>query len=113
MADLTGMAVPPVMIYGDDVTHIVSEEGIAHLWRCRSPEERRACICAVSGEESVLSTRISASEVKRLRAEGLVNYPVDIGVDTARATAELLAARSLADLVEWSGGLYTVPASLQ
>ena len=113
MADLTGMVVPPVMIYGDDVTHIVSEAGIAHLWRCRSLQERRACICAVSGEESVLSTRISASEVKRLRAEGLVNYPVDIGVDTARATGELLAARSLADLVEWSGGLYTVPDSLQ
>ncbi len=113
MADLTGMVVPPVMIYGDDVTHIVSETGIAHLWRCRSPEERRACICAVSGEGSVLSTRISASEVKRLRVEGLVNYPVDIAVDTARATGELLAARSLADLVEWSGGLYSVPVALR
>lgn len=113
MADLTGMAVPPVMIYGEDVTHIVSEAGIAHLWRCRSREERRACICAVSGDESVLSTRISALEVKRLRAEGLVNYPVDIQVDTARATGELLAARSLADLVEWSGGLYSVPVALR
>jgi malonate decarboxylase alpha subunit len=106
------MVVPPVMIYGDDVTHIVSETGIAHLWRCRSLEERRACICAVSGEESVLSTRISALKVKQLRAEGLVNYPVDIGVDTERANTELLAARSLADLVKWSGGLYSVPACL-
>jgi malonate decarboxylase alpha subunit len=113
MADLTGMATPPVMIYGDDVTHIVSEKGIAHLWRCRSLEERSSCICAISGEESELSTRVSAAEVKRLRSEGLVHYPADIGVDTARATGELLAASSLAELVEWSGGLYSIPVSLQ
>jgi malonate decarboxylase alpha subunit len=113
MADLTGMTVPPVMIYGDDVTHIVSEKGIAHLWLCSTRKERSACIGAISGEESALSTLVSEAEVKRLRSEGLVNYPEDIGVDTARATGNLLAARSFAELVEWSGGLYTVPLSLQ
>ncbi len=56
---------------------------------------------------------VSASEVKRLRSDGLVNYPADIGVDTVRATGDLLAARSLSEVVEWSGGLYTVPMSLQ
>ncbi len=30
------MALPPVMIYGDDVTHILTEEGIANLLLCRS-----------------------------------------------------------------------------
>jgi hypothetical protein len=29
-----------VMIYGDDVTHIVTEEGIANLLLCRGPAER-------------------------------------------------------------------------
>ena len=32
------MELPPVMIYGDDVTHILTEEGIANLLLCR---ERR------------------------------------------------------------------------
>lgn len=113
MAELTGMGAAPVMIYGDDVTHIVSEKGIAHLWLCSNRKERSACICAISGEESDLSTLVSAAEVKRLRSEGLVNFPSDIGVDPARATGELLAARSLEELVEWSGGLYSVPLCLQ
>ncbi len=113
MEGLTGMGAPSVMIYGDDVTHIVSEKGIAHLWRCRSLKERSACIGAISGDESALRTHVSASEVKRLRSDGLVNYPADIGVDTVRATGDLLAACSLEELVEWSGGLYTVPMSLQ
>ncbi len=36
-----GMELPPVMVYGDDVTHLVTEEGIANLLLCRSPEEAR------------------------------------------------------------------------
>src|SRR6185312_15726128 len=31
LAERAGFALPPVMIYGDDLTHIVSEEGIANL----------------------------------------------------------------------------------
>jgi hypothetical protein len=30
-----GFALPPVMIYGDDVTHVITEEGIANLLLCR------------------------------------------------------------------------------
>ena len=33
---------PPVMIYGDDVTHIVTEEGIANLLLCRDCRGARA-----------------------------------------------------------------------
>lgn len=113
MAEMIGMDVPPVMIYGDDVTHIVSEVGIAHLWRCRSRKERSACICAIAGEESAIGCRISAADVAKLRSEGLVSYPMDIDVEPARATGELLAAHSLDELVELSGGLYSVPAGLQ
>jgi len=111
LADEMGMAAPPVMIYGDDITHIVSEAGIAHLWRCRDHAERRLSICAIAGESSALGSTMAPSRVKRLRSEGLVSFPVDIGVDPARATADLLAARSLDHLAQWSGGLYSVPAS--
>jgi malonate decarboxylase alpha subunit len=113
MADSMGMDASPVMIYGDEITHIVSEVGIAHLWRCRSRELRRACICSVSGDASVLSDRVSATDTLQLRQDGLVCYPEDIGVDPARATSELLAARSLEEIVEWSGGLYTIPVSMR
>ena len=34
------MPVAPVMIYGDDVTHVVTEEGVAYLYKA-SGEERR------------------------------------------------------------------------
>jgi hypothetical protein len=31
------MPLPPVMIYGDDVSHVLTEEGIANLLLCRTP----------------------------------------------------------------------------
>jgi hypothetical protein len=34
----------------------------------------------------------------------------DMGIDPRQATRDLLAARSIKDLVRWSGGLYTPPA---
>jgi malonate decarboxylase alpha subunit len=40
---------PPIMIYGEDVTHIVTEEGIANLLLCRTPEEREQAIRGVAG----------------------------------------------------------------
>lgn len=39
-----GAELPPIMIYGDDVSHIVSEEGITNLLLCRGPEEREQAI---------------------------------------------------------------------
>ncbi len=111
-ADMPGAGAARVMIYGDDVTHVVSEEGIAHLWRCRDREQRRRCICAIAGQGSRLRPLVADAAVRQLRAAGLVSTPADIGVDPARATAGLLAARSLADIVEWSGGLYSIPAAL-
>ncbi len=37
------------MIYGDDVTHIVTEEGIANLLLCRDMDEREQAIRGVAG----------------------------------------------------------------
>lgn len=39
----------PIMIYGDDVTHLLTEEGIAYLYKARSLEERRAMIAVAAG----------------------------------------------------------------
>ncbi|MBN0780134.1 malonate decarboxylase subunit alpha, partial [Pseudomonas aeruginosa] len=41
VAKTSGMPLAPVMIYGDDVTHVLTEEGIAYLYRAESLEEGR------------------------------------------------------------------------
>ena len=35
----SGMPIAPVMIYGDDVSHVVTEEGIAYLYKAQGQEE--------------------------------------------------------------------------
>ncbi|MBR7539277.1 malonate decarboxylase subunit alpha, partial [Mycobacterium tuberculosis] len=49
VAKKAGMPLAPVMIYGDDVTHLLTEEGIAYLYKARSLEERQQMIAAVAG----------------------------------------------------------------
>ncbi|MDO4232106.1 MAG: malonate decarboxylase subunit alpha [Lautropia sp.] len=105
----SNMPLAPVMIYGDDVTHVLTEEGIAYLYKARSVEERKTMIAAVSGITPV-GLRHDPAETARLRREGLVALPEDLDIRRADATRSLLAARSVADLVEWSGGLYEPPA---
>ena len=104
-----GMPLPPVMIYGSDVTHVVTEEGVAYLYRSDSVAERRECLAAVAGATPV-GLRSDGRTVERLRRDGLVAFPEDLGVDVRRADRRLLAARSIGDLVAWSGGLYDPPA---
>lgn len=103
-----GMELPPIMIYGDDVTHVVTEEGIANLLLCRSAEERAEAIRGVAGYTPVGRAR-SRAAVEDLRDRGVVRRPEDLGIDVRRATRDLLAARSVKDLVRWSGGLYDPP----
>ena len=102
------LELPPVMIYGDDVTHVVTEEGIANLLLCRTPEERAEAIRGVAGYTPVGRAR-SRAAVEALRDRGVVRRPEDLGIDVRRATRDLLAARSVKDLVRWSGGLYDPP----
>ncbi|MBA4741827.1 MAG: malonate decarboxylase subunit alpha [Azoarcus sp.] len=104
-----GLPLPPVMVYGDDLTHIVTEEGIANLLLCDGPREREQAIRGVAGYTEVGMAR-DPEIVRRLRAKGAVSYPEDLGVDKRLATRDLLAARSIKDLVRWSGGLYDPPA---
>ena len=105
----SGMSVAPVMIYGDDVSHVVTEEGIAHLHRAEGIDERRAALAAVAGVTPV-GLRAKPEQTEALRRRGIVQYPEDIGIRRGDAKRSLLAARSIDDLVTWSGGLYTPPA---
>ena len=104
-----GMPIAPVMIYGDDVSHVVTEEGIAYLYKAEGQEERRRALAAVAGV-SPIGLKAIASETVSLRRKGVVAYPQDIGVHRTDAKRSLLAARSMEDLVTWSGGLYQPPA---
>jgi malonate decarboxylase alpha subunit len=104
-----GMPIAPVMIYGDDVSHVVSEEGIAYLYKAEGAEERRAALAGIAGATSI-GRRADPKRSASLRARGLIAYPEDLGVRRGEARRSLLAARSIEDLVAWSGGLYRPPA---
>ena len=103
------MPIAPIMIYGDDVSHVVTEEGIAYLYKARDIEERRAALGAIAGV-SPIGVRSDRRRAQQLRRDGLVAFPEDLGVDPLDAKRSLLAARSIEDLVRWSGGLYHPPA---
>jgi len=104
----SGMPIAPIMIYGDDVTHVVTEEGIAYLHAATDVEERRAALAAVAGVTSI-GLRSDAVRTADLRSRGLVAFPEDLGVRRSDARRSLLAARSIDDLVAWSGGTYQPP----
>lgn len=103
------MPIAPVMIYGDDVSHVVTEEGIAYLHKAEGIDERRAAVAAVAGVTPI-GLRAKPERTAELRRRGIVAYPEDLGIRRAQAKRALLAARSIDDLVAWSGGLYAPPA---
>jgi malonate decarboxylase alpha subunit len=107
-----GMPLAPIMIYGDDVSHVVTEEGIAYLYKAEGTEERRRALAAVAGV-SPIGLKAKAIETAELRRKGIVAYPEDLGVHRLQANRSLLAARSMEDLVAWSGGLYQPPAKFR
>ena len=109
LADKLHTPLAPVMIHGDDVTHIVTEEGIANLLSCRDRTEREQAIRGVAGYTDV-GRRRDRSMVERLRQRGVIRRLEDLGIDPLDADRNLLAARSIQDLVRWSGGLYRPPS---
>lgn len=103
-----GFPEPPVMIYGEDLTHLVTEVGLGYVYMGETLEERKKIIAAVAGDTPVGHT-ITTKEINELRAAGKVMFPEDLGIDPSEATRERLAAKDLHDIVEWSGGLYKIP----
>lgn len=108
----SGFPIAPIMIYGDDVTHVVTEEGIAYLYRAASLEERRAALAAVAGV-SPIGLKSDPKRILELRRDGLVAFPEDLQIGRNEAKRSLLAARSMEDLVAWSGNLYQPPAQFR
>ena len=112
LAKKLNLELAPVMIYADDVTHIVTEEGIANLLLCRDKDEREHAIRGVAGYTDV-GRRRDARMVRRLRERGVIRRPEDLDIDPLDADRSLLAARSIKDLVRWSGGLYVPPSKFR
>ena len=109
LAASAGFALPPVMIYGDDVSHVITEKGVANLLRCRSPQDREAALRAIAGDTE-FGKRQSPVTTESLRRRGIVMFPADLGIDVRTATRDLLAAKTIDELVVASGGLYAPPA---
>ncbi|WP_395703177.1 malonate decarboxylase subunit alpha [Aquabacterium sp.] len=103
-----GLALPPIMVYGEDVTHVLTEEGIANLLLCRGDEEREQAIRGVAGYTPVGLAR-DRRMVENLRDRGVIRRAEDLGIDARDASRNLLAARTVRDLVRASGGLYRPP----
>lgn len=102
----------PIMIYSEDTTHIVTEEGIAYLYKTTSMAEKQAAIEAIAGVTPV-GLRSNPEQVKDLRERGIVALPEDLGVRRQDAKRSLLAAQTMDDIVEWSHGLYNPPAKFR
>ena len=109
LAQKLSLDLAPVMVYGDDVTHIVTEEGVANLLLCRDADEREHAIRGVAGYTEVGRGR-DRRLVERLRERGVIRRAEDLGINPLDADRRLLAARSVKDLVQWSGGLYAPPS---
>ena len=112
VAKKSGLATAPVMIYGDDVTHVVTEEGIAYTYKAQGEQERRDALAAVAGVTSI-GQQVSPAVVQSLRDRGIVAYPEDLGIQRTQAKRSLLAAKNVQDLVDQSGGLYNPPAKFK
>lgn len=112
LAEKLNLELAPIMIYGDDVTHIVTEEGVANLLLCRNAVEREQAIRGVAGYTDVGRGR-DRKMVEHLRQRGVIRRPEDLGINPLDADRSMLAARSIKDLVRWSGGLYAPPSKFR
>lgn len=106
------LAVAPVMIYAEDITHVVTEEGIAYLYKTNSPAERREMIASIAGV-TPLGMEHDVKQTQQLRDRGLVALPEDLNIQRGEANRSLLAAKNIDELVQWSGGLYEPPAKFK
>jgi malonate decarboxylase alpha subunit len=112
LAEKFKLELAPVMIYGDDVTHIVSEEGIANLLLCRTAEEREQAIRGIAGYTDVGRAR-DRKMVEKLRERKVIRWAEDVGINPLDAQRSMLSARSIEDLMHWSDNLYEPPSKFR
>jgi malonate decarboxylase alpha subunit len=109
LAKRIDLPLAPLMVYADDTTHIITEEGIANLLLCRDKDEHEQAIRGVAGFTEV-GRRRDRKMVERLRERKVIQTPEDLGIDPLDADRSLLSARSIKDLTLISGGLYRPPS---
>ncbi len=107
-----GMAASPIMIYSEDITHVITEQGIAYLYMANSREERRELLAGIA-QGIELGEFATRSRIEELRKEGKIAYPQDLGIDVQRANKDMLAAKSLEEIADISKGLYEIPDLLK
>ena len=112
LAEKLDLPLAPVMVYADDTTHIVTEEGVANLLLCRDKDEREQAIRGVAGFTEIGRQR-DRKMVERLRERKVIQRPEDLGIDPLDADRSLLAAHSIKDLMLASGGLYRPPSKFR
>jgi malonate decarboxylase alpha subunit len=103
-----GFAEPPVMIHGEDLTHLITEVGLSYVYMAENLEERKKLIAAVAGDTPIGQT-ITKAEIDKLRSQGKVQFAEDLGIDPAKATRDRLSAKTMKDIYDISGGLYHAP----
>ena len=103
-----GMEAPPIMVYGEDVSHTVTEQGIAYCYMAEDAEERRLMLASIA-QGTPFGEMVTKEQIEAFRKAGKVAYPEDLGIDRAMATKDLLACKNLEEIAECSGGLYVVP----
>jgi malonate decarboxylase alpha subunit len=69
-------------------------------------------LAAIAGVSPIAGMHDPKKE-ERLRRDGLIATPADLKINPAHAHRSLLAAKSIEDLVTWSGGLYNPPAKFR
>jgi malonate decarboxylase alpha subunit len=108
LAENAKMDLPPIMLSGEDVTHLITEEGRANLLLCESEEEREQAIRGVAGSTPVGLAR-DKRMVENLRDRKAILRPEDLGIRESDAKRDLLAAKTFEEITELSGGLYSPP----
>ena len=103
-----GMEAPPIMVYGEDVSHTVTEQGIAYCYMAEDAEERRLMLASIA-QRTPFGEMVTKEQIEAFRKAGKVAYPEDLGIDRSMATKDLLACKNLEEIAECSGGLYVVP----
>jgi malonate decarboxylase alpha subunit len=109
LAEQLHLPLAPLMVYADDTTHIITEEGIANLLLCRNKDEHEQAIRGVAGFTEIGRQR-DRKMVERLRERKVIQRPEDLGIDPLDADRNMLSARSIKDLMLASGGLYRPPS---
>lgn len=102
----------PIMVYSQDTTHVVTEEGIAYLYKTSSPAEKEQALAAIAGV-TPLGMTSEVNTLNDLRKRGIVALPEDLGIRRIQAKRTMLAAQTIDDLVESSGGLYNPPSQFR